>query len=159
MIHPHSQDAEHRFLFLYNRGKLKLNDMYCSKYIIISNCLNSWAASTTARSAQWLGYGLDDSGLKSWWGKEIFSTPKGQDLLWGLPSLLFNRYQTFSPGIKQQRQEVDLSPPSSAKAKNVHAVLPLIQYAFMAWKRTALPSSVLPLWWAEAHFEVWSIRA
>jgi len=33
MIHPHSQVAEHRFLFLYNRGKLKLNDMYCSKYI------------------------------------------------------------------------------------------------------------------------------
>jgi len=38
----------------------------------------------------------------------------------------------FCPGIKQQRQEVDLSPPSSAKAKNVHALPPLIQYAFMA---------------------------
>jgi hypothetical protein len=38
----------------------------------------------------------------------------------------------FFPGIKQQSQEVDLSPPSSAKAKNVHAVPPLIQYAFMA---------------------------
>jgi len=38
----------------------------------------------------------------------------------------------FSPGIKQQRQEVDLSPPSSAKPKIVHAVPPLIQYATVA---------------------------
>jgi hypothetical protein len=34
-------------------------------------------------------------------------------------------------GIKQPRQEVYLSPLSSAKAKNVHALPPLILYAFM----------------------------
>jgi hypothetical protein len=66
--------------------------------------------------------------------------------------LIFGAYPASSsvgtrcsfPGKKQSKQEVDLSTPSTAKAKNVHTVPPLILYAFMALKRTALPSYVLP---------------
>jgi hypothetical protein len=47
-----------------------------------------------------------------------------------------------------KNQEVDFSPMSTAKPKNVHTVhVPLlILYAFMALKITALLSYVLPQW-------------
>jgi hypothetical protein len=57
------------------------------------------------------GYGLDDPGIKSWWG-EIFRT--SPDRPWGPPSVLYNGYWIF-PGSKERPgRDADPSPHSSA---------------------------------------------
>jgi len=65
-------------------------------------------------------------------GGRFFLLQKVKTCFGAYPASFSMGARLFSPGIKQQSQEVDLSPPSSAKAKNVHTVPPLIQYAFMA---------------------------
>ena len=41
-------------------------------------------------------YGLDGSGIESWWGDEIFRTLP--DRPWGPPSLLYKGYGVFTGG-------------------------------------------------------------
>jgi hypothetical protein len=51
-------------------------------------------------------------------GKIFFSSPKRPDGLWGPPSLLFNGYRGFFPGVKRPGRQINHSPPSSAEIKN-----------------------------------------
>jgi len=58
------------------------------------------------------GYGLDDPGIKSWWGGKIFRTCP--DRPWGPPSSLYNGYRVFPGGKERPGHDTDHSPPSSA---------------------------------------------
>ena len=51
-------------------------------------------------------------------GKRFLSSPKHPDRPWGPPSLLFSVYWGFYPEVKQQGREANLSPQSSAEAKD-----------------------------------------
>jgi len=42
-------------------------------------------------------YGLDGRAIESRWGARFFARP---GRLWGLPSLLYNGYRVFPPGVK-----------------------------------------------------------
>ena len=64
----------------------------------------------------WTTYSLHNNRCDSWHEEEIFPSPK-QVWLWGLPTLLFNRYCGSFPGIKRLGREVDHSPKSTAEAK------------------------------------------
>jgi hypothetical protein len=52
------------------------------------------------------------------WGKRFVHSPKRQNRLWEPPSLLFSSSGVLSPGIRRSGREADLSPNSSAEAKN-----------------------------------------
>ena len=47
-----------------------------------------------------------------------FSTPKRPDLLWVLPSILFNGYRGSSPGVERPGREADRSSPFRAEFNN-----------------------------------------
>ena len=47
-----------------------------------------------------------------------FFSPKGVDSLWGSPSLPFNGYRGYFPGVKRPGLRVDHSPPSSEEINN-----------------------------------------
>jgi hypothetical protein len=61
------------------------------------------------------GYGLDGSGIESWWGAIFCTCP---DCLWDPPSLLYNVYRVFSGGKEWPGRDADPSPPSSAMVMN-----------------------------------------
>jgi hypothetical protein len=47
-----------------------------------------------------------------------FSPPKRPDLLWVLPSILFNGYPVSSPGVERPGHEADRSSPFRAEFDN-----------------------------------------
>lgn len=51
-------------------------------------------------------------------GKRVFSSVECPNRLWRLPSLLFNGYRGFFPGVKRTGRQVNHSPPSSDDIKN-----------------------------------------
>ena len=53
-------------------------------------------------------YGLGDPGIESRFGRDF---PDPSDRPWGPPSLLYNRYWIFSPGVKRPGRDVDHPPP------------------------------------------------
>ena len=59
-------------------------------------------------------YGLDGPGINSG-GDEIFGTCPDRSR--GPPSLLYNGYRVYFPGVKQPGRRVHHPPPSSAKVK------------------------------------------
>jgi hypothetical protein len=71
---------------------------------------------------------MDDIGVKSWQGQEVFNFSYGPEWLWGLPNFLFLGYQGSFPEVKRPGHEVDHSPQFSAEVKNCGDVLllPLI---------------------------------
>jgi hypothetical protein len=87
-----------------------------------------------AQSVCRLGYGLDDRTSNS--GRShggFFSFPLRPDWLWGPPSFITNGYrQAITPEVKQPVREADLSPPSSAEAKNAWNCASTPQNFFMA---------------------------
>jgi len=61
-------------------------------------------------------YGLDGPGIESRCGEgEIFRTRP--DRPWGPPSLLYDGYRLFFPGVKRPGRDVDHPPSSSAEVK------------------------------------------
>ena len=58
------------------------------------------------------GYGLDDPGIESRWGRDF---PPRPDRPWGPPSLLYNGYLVFPEGIVRPERAAHHAPPSSAE--------------------------------------------
>jgi hypothetical protein len=54
--------------------------------------MHAWAGSSVGIAT---GYGLDDLGIESRWGKIFRKRP---DRPWGPPSLLYNGYRVFPEG-------------------------------------------------------------
>ena len=79
------------------------------------------------------GYGLDDPGIESRWGGEIFSTCP--DRPWGPPSLLYDGYWVFPGGIERPGRDADTSPP------------------LVPWSRKSKAIPLLSLW------TVWPIQS
>ena len=80
-------------------------------------------------------YGLGDREFKSRQRQDIFLYPNRPDRFWGLPGLLFKRYN----GSKWQGRNVNHSPPSSEEIKNGWSVLgPLLFLAYVndIWRNT-----------------------
>lgn len=73
-------------------------------------------------------------------GKRSSSPRKCSDRLWGLPSLLFNRYRGSLPCVTWSGRDVNHSPPSTAKVKNMNCAIPL----FPLYALKALTSKVSP---------------
>lgn len=73
-----------------------------------------------------LGYGLDSPWFESHKEQEIFLFSKRRDWSMGAnPASYLVRTMVFFPGVEQPRREVNLSPQSSADAKNeVYLLLP-----------------------------------
>jgi hypothetical protein len=59
-------------------------------------------------------YGLDDPGIKSWWGRDFLHTSRPA---LGPPSLLYNGYRVSIPQVKPPECGTSHPPPSSAKVK------------------------------------------
>ena len=57
-------------------------------------------------------YGLDGSGIESWYGRNFLSRPA-----LGPPSLLYNGYRVFPRGKERPGRDADPSLPSSAVVK------------------------------------------
>jgi len=78
---------------------------------------------------QRLGYELEDPGLKSRYGQDIFLSYKTSrpDGLWGPPRLLFRGYRAYFLAVKRPKREADHLPVSSAGLRMNEAVfiLPL----------------------------------
>ena len=51
-------------------------------------------------------------------GKRVFSSVGRPNRPWRPPSLLFNWYREFFPGVKRPGRQVNHSPPSSDDIKN-----------------------------------------
>jgi len=66
--------------------------------------------------------------------KTVQSVPRAQPAFYSMDTSVF-----FSPGVKQQSHEDDLSPPCNAKVKNEWMYTSPPLYAFMVWTRTILP--------------------
>jgi hypothetical protein len=64
---------------------------------------------------------------------EIVSSPNRPDGLWGPPSLLFNGYRGYFPGVKRSGREIDHAPACSTQVKNVWSYTSSLAYAFTAW--------------------------
>ena len=79
------------------------------------------------------GYGLDDPGIESQCGGEIFHTCP--DRPWGPPSLLYNGYRVFSRGKERPGRDTDLSP------------------LLVPWSRKSRAIPLLPLW------AVWPVQS
>jgi hypothetical protein len=60
-------------------------------------------------------YGLDGPGIKYRWGNNHFRTRP--DMPWGPPSLLYNGYHFFFPGVKRSGRGFDNPLPFSAEVK------------------------------------------
>ena len=74
-------------------------------------CLNvGWDSSVGITT----GYELDGPRIESWWMR-IFRTRS--DRPWGSPTLLYNGYRIFFPGVKRPGRGVNHSSPSSAEFK------------------------------------------
>ena len=87
-----------------------------------------------------LSFSLNGSGFKSRYKQKIFFPPKRPDWLWGPPSLLFNRYGGYFPGIKRPEHELDNPPPYSNEVKErlqLNFYTPPPRHAFMACYRVA----------------------
>jgi hypothetical protein len=67
------------------------------------------------------GYGLDDQAIEvrsPTVAKAILLYPLCPDRLWGPPSLLYNGYRRYIPGVKvRPGRDADYSSPSSAKVE------------------------------------------
>jgi hypothetical protein len=116
-----------------NYPSASLPAVLCSSTFLICLSLHlSWDSSVGIAT----GYGLDgrEVGVRVLVRSKMFSSPRHPDQFWGPPSLLFNGYRGFSPGIKRPGREADHSPPTSANVKNtwIHTSTP--PYAF---KRSA----------------------
>jgi len=72
------------------------------------------------------GYGLEDPGIESRWGGEIFRTCP--DRPWGPPSLLYNEYRVFPEGKEPPGRDADPSP------------------LLVRWSRKSRAIPLLPLW-------------
>ena len=83
-----------------------LTHMVLSAYFDFVGCDGSAAIAT--------GQGLDTPRIESRWG-EIFSIRPDRPC--GLPSLLYNGYRVFFPGVKRQRPCANLPPLFSAEVK------------------------------------------
>jgi len=57
-------------------------------------------------------YGLGDQGIESRWVEIFRTTP---DRPWGPPSLLYNGYRFYFPGVKRSGRGFDHPVPSSAE--------------------------------------------
>lgn len=55
--------------------------------------------------------GLEDPGFEFLKGQNTFLSPNRWDRLWSSPTLLFNGYRDYFPGVRRTRREVDRSPP------------------------------------------------
>ena len=60
------------------------------------------------------GYGLDDLGIESRWGRDFPHLSRRQ---WGPPSLLYNGYRVFPGGKERPGRDADPSLISSAVVK------------------------------------------
>ena len=60
-------------------------------------------------------YGLDGPEIEFQWGGEIFRTRPDQS--WEPPSLLYNGYWVFFPGVQRPRPGADHPTPFSAEGK------------------------------------------
>ena len=79
------------------------------------------------------------------WGKRFLSTVKHPDLLWGLPTLLFDGYWGFFQGIKWPGHEIDHSPPSSAEVKDEWSCISAAPLCLHDMDRNNLSHSIGPL--------------
>ena len=59
-------------------------------------------------------YGLSDPGIESRLGRDF---PHPSDSPWVPPSLLYNMYRIFFPGVKRPGRDLDHPPPYSADVK------------------------------------------
>jgi hypothetical protein len=57
--------------------------------------------------------------------EKLLLSSKGPDLFWESSNLIFNGYCVFSPGIKLQRREADLSYYTSKKLQMSGCTFPL----------------------------------
>jgi hypothetical protein len=64
----------------------------------------------------------------------MFLFSKSPHRLWGPPSLLFNRYRGYFPGVKRSGCELHHPPPSSAEAKNEWSCTSTPLYVLMTWR-------------------------
>jgi hypothetical protein len=67
--------------------------------------VKSYIESHVAHSVQSPDYGLDDPGLESWWGQEIFSSPKFPDSPWGSSQPTAERVLGPSPGLERSDRD------------------------------------------------------
>jgi hypothetical protein len=84
---------------------------------------------------QSLGYGLGLRGIVVRFPetpRDVFSPPKNQDRLWGLPSFLFNRYRgVLYSEVKWPRRKTNYSPSFSGEVKSEWNYTSTAPYTFM----------------------------
>jgi hypothetical protein len=89
-------------------------------YIVVSNFFRVYSSTISPRQGRDSSvgivtrYGLDGPRIESRWGRD-FSQPSNRP--WGPPSLLYNGYRVYFPGIKRPGRGVDHPPSSSARVK------------------------------------------
>jgi hypothetical protein len=91
--------------------------------------------------AQWVGYGLDDSGSISGRGRGrgrgregivLCSSPRS-DQFSGPPSHTFNEYRGYSPGYSGRDVKLIIRLLLMPRLRMPGAITPLLRYVFMAW--------------------------